>query len=681
MNPSRRNALVIIVLAAAGAYAFHRGADNFWGVISCGLDRGVGALQLLPIMDAGWRIKVGFVAAVFFGALRRPLADARGHDATASSSARPTSRTTSPSASCKGLDLQGGLRLVYTVEVEEAIRDKRDQLRRRDAPGARDDLRVPHRRGPASRATSSRSSTRRSTSRRPRAAIVRVKFKDPADVSKLDERFQKKFAAELVAVRAARARTSSPSRSARRSRPQIREQRRHPGEGHRQPPRRRARPARGERHDARRGHHRRGPGQGRAEPSTRSRRSSARPRASSSRWSTTRPADFFSKFKEADQCKAGDATVFRRTRASRSTRRTRPPARARRVKTPLRPRPEAAERDACSRRLERLQEVGRRRSTSPTTTRSASKPDIDYDPDTGKTDGDGLAHVLPLPPRRGHRRLHHRRARRAVTSRAACPRYYVAITFSPAGADRFEEITGANVKRRFAIILDDVINSAPVIQTKIGGGRASITLGAGDPEQQLEERARSSSSCSAPARCPRRSRRRTSRSSAPRSARTPSRKGVEGRARRRRARARLHDLLLPQVRRRRRHRGALQPAPPARDPRVVQRHDDAARHRRPRAHDRHGRRRQRAHQRAHPRGAARRTQRPRRGRGRLRQGVLVHHRRPRHGLHLRPHPRAVRHRPGQGLRRHAHRRHHRAASSPASSARASSSTGGCAARR
>jgi preprotein translocase subunit SecD len=65
--------------------------------------------------------------------------------------------------------------------------------------------------------------------------------------------------------------------------------------------------------------------------------------------------------------------------------------------------------------------------------------------------------------------------------------FYVAVTFSPAGADRFEEVTGANVQRRFAIILDDEIDSAPVIRTKIGGGRASITLGAGDPEQQLAQ--------------------------------------------------------------------------------------------------------------------------------------------------------------------------------------------------
>ena len=65
--------------------------------------------------------------------------------------------------------------------------------------------------------------------------------------------------------------------------------------------------------------------------------------------------------------------------------------------------------------------------------------------------------------------------------------YYVAITFSPSGADRFKQVTGANVKRRFAILLDDTVDSAPVIQSEIGGGHASITLGSfNDRKEQLE---------------------------------------------------------------------------------------------------------------------------------------------------------------------------------------------------
>jgi preprotein translocase subunit SecD len=65
--------------------------------------------------------------------------------------------------------------------------------------------------------------------------------------------------------------------------------------------------------------------------------------------------------------------------------------------------------------------------------------------------------------------------------------YYVSLTFTEAGGDRFEEITGANVKRRFAIILDSKVESAPVIQTRIAGGHAQITLGASDTSSQLEE--------------------------------------------------------------------------------------------------------------------------------------------------------------------------------------------------
>ncbi len=52
---------------------------------------------------------------------------------------------------------------------------------------------------------------------------------------------------------------------------------------------------------------------------------------------------------------------------------------------------------------------------------------------------------------------------------------YVSITFNAAGAKIFEEVTGANVKKRLAIILDNTVYSAPVIQEKISGGNAQIT--------------------------------------------------------------------------------------------------------------------------------------------------------------------------------------------------------------
>jgi preprotein translocase subunit SecD len=52
---------------------------------------------------------------------------------------------------------------------------------------------------------------------------------------------------------------------------------------------------------------------------------------------------------------------------------------------------------------------------------------------------------------------------------------YVSISFNTAGAKLFEDITGANVKKRMAIILDNSVYSAPVIQEKIAGGNAQIT--------------------------------------------------------------------------------------------------------------------------------------------------------------------------------------------------------------
>jgi preprotein translocase subunit SecD len=52
---------------------------------------------------------------------------------------------------------------------------------------------------------------------------------------------------------------------------------------------------------------------------------------------------------------------------------------------------------------------------------------------------------------------------------------YVAIEFNSLGAKLFDQITAANVGKRFAIILDNNIYSAPVIRERISGGSAQIT--------------------------------------------------------------------------------------------------------------------------------------------------------------------------------------------------------------
>ncbi len=52
---------------------------------------------------------------------------------------------------------------------------------------------------------------------------------------------------------------------------------------------------------------------------------------------------------------------------------------------------------------------------------------------------------------------------------------YVAIEFNSLGAKLFDQVTAANVGKRFAIVLDNNIHSAPVIRERISGGSAQIS--------------------------------------------------------------------------------------------------------------------------------------------------------------------------------------------------------------
>lgn len=67
-------------------------------------------------------------------------------------------------------------------------------------------------------------------------------------------------------------------------------------------------------------------------------------------------------------------------------------------------------------------------------------------------------------------------------------RPYVGLDFNTQGARTFEQVTGANVNRRLAIILDGNVYSAPNILQRIGGGRAQITLGSGGENALREAR-------------------------------------------------------------------------------------------------------------------------------------------------------------------------------------------------
>ncbi|MEE8547173.1 MAG: protein translocase subunit SecD [bacterium] len=62
---------------------------------------------------------------------------------------------------------------------------------------------------------------------------------------------------------------------------------------------------------------------------------------------------------------------------------------------------------------------------------------------------------------------------------------YVSLTFDKVGARIFEQLTGDHVKERLAIVLDDNIYSAPVIQERISGGEAQIS-GSFTPEEATD---------------------------------------------------------------------------------------------------------------------------------------------------------------------------------------------------
>ena len=64
---------------------------------------------------------------------------------------------------------------------------------------------------------------------------------------------------------------------------------------------------------------------------------------------------------------------------------------------------------------------------------------------------------------------------------------YVSIDFKTAEASVFEKITAESIGKRMAIVLDGNVYSAPVIQSRIGGGRAQITLGTGGYNALFQE--------------------------------------------------------------------------------------------------------------------------------------------------------------------------------------------------
>jgi preprotein translocase subunit SecD len=65
------------------------------------------------------------------------------------------------------------------------------------------------------------------------------------------------------------------------------------------------------------------------------------------------------------------------------------------------------------------------------------------------------------------------------------PQPYVVIEFSPTGKQIFADLTTKNVGRRMAIVLEDIVDSAPVINEPITGGSAQITMGGSRTREEM----------------------------------------------------------------------------------------------------------------------------------------------------------------------------------------------------
>lgn len=63
----------------------------------------------------------------------------------------------------------------------------------------------------------------------------------------------------------------------------------------------------------------------------------------------------------------------------------------------------------------------------------------------------------------------------------------VSFSLNPRGADLFDKLTAANIGNRLAIVLDGIVHSAPVIQSRIGGGNGQITMGGTGGDRVMKE--------------------------------------------------------------------------------------------------------------------------------------------------------------------------------------------------
>jgi preprotein translocase subunit SecD len=469
MKPNTRNALLVALAAAIAAYLFFK-ADSFWGLVTSVLLVVWALIYALPLIDGAWRMRVGFAVVTALGGFVAlwPTLDSMSNGKI---KCPEYVRDRVTSAIAPGLDLRGGLRLVYTVEVEDAIRDKRDHI----ADEMRQDL------AQAFQIHSGDSVMTRDEQRKlddkvkistPESAIIRVKFADKADVAKVDERFEKKFVQELNETKG-----PGPDEVSFKVKTEVESQIRERAVS-----------------QAKDTVYRRIDEKGLKEANVTVRDEDiivevpgADERAFAEIKDIIRKTarlefkmvdddtDFFGRIKDNELPEGEGISMFQEN-APDGPGKTIVTHFARIVKR------ENESMNDCLARFKKWAAT----LPVPDDHQIGYKRETEYDADTGVATEIGWR-SLYLFARADVTGDYITDASVGQDQQSGMGSYYVLVSFNPAGADRFEEVTGANVGRRFAIILDDVIDSAPVIKSKIGGGRATITMGAGDPEKQLQD--------------------------------------------------------------------------------------------------------------------------------------------------------------------------------------------------
>ncbi len=80
-------------------------------------------------------------------------------------------------------------------------------------------------------------------------------------------------------------------------------------------------------------------------------------------------------------------------------------------------------------------------------------------------------------------------ARVQIENEGGIQKPVVGFTLDKEGADKFSDLTAANIGKRLAIVLDGIVDSAPVIQSRIPGGSGQITLGGLKTPQEIYQEA------------------------------------------------------------------------------------------------------------------------------------------------------------------------------------------------